>query len=153
MCFRDVSVKYDYCIVISYIIELTISLFMHAAFVLFQGGPCQNHQCYNKGRCEADPVAAMAICICPIGLSGTNCQTSKFQIQGIVQVFVINLSKNTFAQLDAKKEVNQSSNLQCFLFKSIANISPKLNSVATTIVRILHILEKIILICMTLANI
>uniref|UniRef100_K1PTT8 Neurogenic locus notch-like protein 2 n=1 Tax=Magallana gigas TaxID=29159 RepID=K1PTT8_MAGGI len=38
------------------------------------GGPCQSHPCYNKGHCEADPTAKTAICLCPVGLSDSNCQ-------------------------------------------------------------------------------
>nr|XP_022330163.1 uncharacterized protein LOC111128690 [Crassostrea virginica] len=40
------------------------------------GGPCQNQHCQNGGRCEAKPPTS-AICICPVGFTGINCENGR----------------------------------------------------------------------------
>ncbi|XP_062609485.1 mucin-2-like, partial [Saccostrea cucullata] len=41
------------------------------------GGPCQDQHCYNGGRCDATS-ASKSTCICPVGITGSTCQKSRF---------------------------------------------------------------------------
>ncbi|XP_061173643.1 uncharacterized protein LOC133182814 [Saccostrea echinata] len=70
------------------------------------GGPCQIHHCYNKGRCEADPLTSDATCICPIGFSDINCQTSKFHHPSTI-------TKHTFTDTAVPNVITCPINTDC----------------------------------------